>query len=78
MDDMCEIWEESASRLQERSHLKTLLHDAQTTDACIYKRFTYKQKSCNAVLTAKGGVCIAVLTAKGGVCIAVLTAKVGV
>ena len=36
MDDTYEIWEESASRLQERSHLKTLLHDAHTTDACIY------------------------------------------
>ena len=36
MDDTCEIWEESASRLQERRHLKTVLHDAQTTDACIY------------------------------------------
>ena len=34
--DTCEIWEESASRLQEISHLKTLLHDAQTTDACVY------------------------------------------
>ena len=36
IDDTCEIWEESASRLQEINHLKTLLHDAQTTDACVY------------------------------------------
>ena len=35
IDAICEIWKESASRLQRRSRLKMLM-DGRTTDACLY------------------------------------------
>ena len=40
-DAICEIWKESASRLQRRCRLK-MLTDGQTTDTFIYYKLTYE------------------------------------
>ena len=46
---ICEIWKESASRLQRRSRLKMLTDgrttDGRTTDACLYYKLTYERSA---------------------------------
>ena len=44
IDAMCEIWQESASWLQRRCHLKMLTtdNDGQTTDTCLHYKLTYE------------------------------------
>ena len=39
IDTICEVWKESASRLQRRSLLK-MLTGGRTTDACLYYKFS--------------------------------------
>ena len=44
-DAICEIWKESASRLQGRSRLNMLMDGRTTdgrTDACLYYKLTYE------------------------------------
>ena len=42
IDAVCEIWKESASRLQRRSRLKMVTDGRRTTDARLYYKLTYE------------------------------------